>query len=76
MKANSTAKDAVLASGHTQIELDEFGNPEGGQAGYGGSAIIQGPTGAQLVATARISTWVVSTNSYEVAEDYNAFRLP
>ena len=76
MKANSTAKDAVLASGQTQIELDEFGNPEGGQAGYGGSAIIQGPTGAQLVATARISTWVVSTNSYEVAEDYNAFRLP
>jgi hypothetical protein len=74
-KANSTAKDAALAAGHSQIELYEFGNPESGQAGYGGSAIIQGPAGAQLVATARIATWDFNASA-EVAEDYNAFRLP
>lgn len=32
--------------------------------------MIEGPTGAQLVATARIATRVVSTG-FDVAEDYN-----
>lgn len=35
-KAGSSPINATLASGRAQIELDEFGNPESGQVGYGG----------------------------------------
>lgn len=51
------------------VELTEFGNPEANPGGgFGGSVIIEGPAGSQLVAIARISS---STAGGVVAEDYN-----
>ena len=63
-KANSNA--LMAGSG---IELTEFGNPEANPGGgFGGSVIIEGPAGSQLIAVVRISS---NTPSGVVAEDYN-----
>jgi hypothetical protein len=73
-KANSNATNATLASGHNAIELEEFGNPEGqpdGQ-GFGGSVIIEGPTGSQLIATVRIAT---RFGTEVLGEDYNGIPI-
>ncbi|MDQ7030671.1 MAG: hypothetical protein Q9O62_13265 [Ardenticatenia bacterium] len=73
-KANSKAIDATLQAGHSQTELDEFGTPDANPGGgYGGSVIIEGPSGSQLVAVVRISSKVGSS---VVAEDYNGIPLP
>ncbi|RMH40630.1 MAG: hypothetical protein D6694_09900 [Gammaproteobacteria bacterium] len=72
-KQNSNASKATLASGHQQIELDEFGNPESNPGGgFGGAVIVQGPSGSQLIATVRIST---GFNGGTVAEDYNGIAV-
>jgi hypothetical protein len=69
-KVNTNASDSnlVLASGHTQSELDEFGYV----GGFGGSVIVEGPNGSELVATVRILT---VTSSGTAAEDYNGIPL-
>jgi len=73
-KANSKAIDATLQAGHTQAELDEFGTPDANPGGgYGGSVIVEGPSGSKLVAVVRISSKV---GSGVVAEDYNGIPLP
>lgn len=67
-KANSNATEA----GST-IELTEFGNPEANPGGgFGGSVIVQGPTGSQLIAVVRISS---NTTGGVVAEDYNGIAI-
>jgi hypothetical protein len=67
-KANSNPTNA----GST-IELTEFGNPEANPGGgFGGSAIIEGPAGSQLIAVVRISS---STAGGVVAEDYNGIAI-
>ena len=72
-KGNSNATNATLANGHTQIELDEFGNPESNPGGgFGGAVIIRGPSGSQLVATARVASKLGSTT---LAEDYNGIPI-
>lgn len=68
-KSNSNATMA----GST-LELTEFGNPEANPGGgFGGSAIIEGPTGSQLIAVVRISS---NTTGGVVAEDYNGIQIP
>lgn len=67
-KANSNAMNATPANPGTQ-ELSEFGNPEANPGGgFGGSVIIEGPAGSQLIAVTRISS---NTAGGIVAEDYN-----
>ncbi|WP_420645554.1 hypothetical protein [Candidatus Leptofilum sp.] len=70
VKVNTNASDSalVLASGHTQDELDEFGYV----GGFGGSILVEGPPGSELVATVRILT-VTSTGT--AAEDYNGIPV-
>ncbi len=59
-KANSNPSNAGLT---------EFGVPASNPGGgFGGAAIIEGPTGSQLIAVVRISS---QTASGVVAEDYN-----
>ena len=73
-KANSKAIDATLQSGHSSIELEEFGTPDANPGGgFGGAAIVEGPSGSQLVAVVRISSVVGGGNI--VAEDYNGIPL-
>jgi hypothetical protein len=56
------------------LALTEFGNPEANPGGgFGGSAIIEGPAGSQLIAVVRISS---STTGGVVAEDYNGIQIP
>lgn len=72
-KANSKAIDASTTSGHTSSELEEFGTPDANPGGgYGGSVIIRGPGGSQLVATVRVSSKVGTSI---VAEDYNGIPI-
>jgi len=67
-KANSKSTDA----GNT-VQLTEFGNPEANPGGgFGGSAIIEGPAGSQLIAVVRISS---NTPTGVVAEDYNGIAV-
>jgi len=67
-KANSNPTNA----GST-IELTEFGNPEANPGGgFGGSAIVEGPAGSQLIAVVRISS---NTPTGVVAEDYNGIAV-
>jgi len=67
-KANS---NATLAGSTTQ--LTEFGNPEANPGGgFGGSVIVEGPTGSQLIAVVRISS---NTSTGVVAEDYNGIAI-
>lgn len=58
-KANSNA---------TAAGLSDFGYYGGGV--YGGGAIIEGPSGSELAAIARVATYVTSTGEV-VGEDYN-----
>ena len=68
-KANSKAIDA---SGNS-ASLLEFGTPEGNPgSGFGGSVVIEGPAGSQLIAIARITSKI---GAGEVAEDYNALVI-
>ncbi|RME42306.1 MAG: hypothetical protein D6791_18080 [Chloroflexi bacterium] len=72
-KANSWATQATLQAGHTQNELNEFGTPEGNPGGgYGGAVIVEGPSGSQLAAVARVASKVGSSL---VAEDYNGIPV-
>lgn len=72
-KANSNATLATLAGGHTAIELTEFGYPEGNPGGgFGGSVIIEGPSGSTLIAVVRVESNVSGTR---VAEDYNGIAV-
>jgi hypothetical protein len=67
-KANS---NATLAG--TTVQLTEFGNPEANPGGgFGGSVIVEGPTGSQLIAVVRISS---NTATGVVAEDYNGIAI-
>ncbi len=67
-KANSNATNAG-----SSIELTEFGNPEANPGGgFGGSVIIEGPAGSQLIAIVRISS---NTGGGTVSEDYNATAI-
>jgi hypothetical protein len=67
-KANS---NATLAGSSTQ--LTEFGNPEANPGGgFGGSVIVEGPAGSQLIAVVRISS---NTSTGVVAEDYNGIAI-
>ncbi|MEM4204857.1 MAG: hypothetical protein QXS54_12385 [Candidatus Methanomethylicaceae archaeon] len=73
-KANSKAIDATLQVGHSAIELEEFGTPDANPGGgFGGAALVEGPSGSQLVAVVRISSAVGGGNI--VAEDYNGIPL-
>lgn len=73
-KLNSTAADATLAAGRQQSELDNFGNPEGNPGGgSGGAVIIEGPSGSQLVAIARVQN--VLSDASRAAEDYNGIPI-
>ncbi|GIV67489.1 hypothetical protein [Caldilinea sp.] len=70
-KANS---NATLATGDA-AKLLEFGNPEANPGGgFGGGAIIKGPSGSQLIAVVRIQTAVPNTGT-TVAEDYNGIPI-
>ncbi len=72
-KANSWATMATLQAGHTQQELNEFGTPEGNPGGgYGGAVLIEGPTGSQLAAVARVASKIGGSL---VAEDYNGIPV-
>jgi hypothetical protein len=67
-KANS---NATLAG--STVQLTEFGNPEANPGGgFGGSVIVEGPTGSQLIAVVRISS---NTATGVVAEDYNGIAI-
>jgi hypothetical protein len=67
-KANS---NATLAG--SSIQLTEFGNPEANPGGgFGGSVIVEGPAGSQLIAVVRISS---NTSTGVVAEDYNGIAI-
>lgn len=69
-KANSNAAGATLASGAGSDALNEFGYPEGNPGGgFGGSVIVEGPAGSQLVAVVRVASKL--PNASLVAEDYN-----
>jgi hypothetical protein len=60
---------AKANSNPTNAGLTQFGVPEANPGGgFGGSAIIEGPAGSQLIAVARISS---NTPTGVVAEDYN-----
>jgi hypothetical protein len=69
-KANSNASSAGLT---------EFGNPNSNvPPGFGGSVVITGPSGSQLVAVARVSTCTVNngtTCTTFAAEDYNGLPV-
>ena len=70
-KANS---NATLATGDS-AKLLEFGNPEANPGGgFGGGAVIEGPTGSQLIAVVRIQTFDPNTGA-SVAEDYNGIPI-
>jgi hypothetical protein len=62
-KTNSNPRDALGAAGA------EFGYAA---AGFGGSAIVQGPSGSQLVAVVRIQSFPASG---QVGEDYNGIPV-
>jgi len=71
-KAGSNATNATLASGHSAIELTEFGYPQGNPGGgFGGSVIIE-KAGASLIAVVRVESNVGGT---KVAEDYNGISV-
>jgi hypothetical protein len=72
-KANSNATNATLNTGFVPTDLTEFGNPEANPGGgFGGAAIVEGPTGSQLIAVVRISS---NTTAGVVAEDYNGIAI-
>ncbi|MBI1294457.1 hypothetical protein GC175_05820 [bacterium] len=69
-KANSNAAGATLATGASANALIEFGYPEGNPGGgFGGSVIVEGPAGSQLVAVVRVASRLPDASL--VAEDYN-----
>ena len=64
-KANS---NATLADGDA-ARLLEFGTPAANNgAGFGGSVIVRGPAGSELIAISRVQS---RTGDTQVAEDYN-----
>ncbi len=67
--------NAVAASGDA-AKLLEFGTPAADPGGgFGGSAIIEGPAGSQLVAVARVASRLTGTTDQNVAEDYNGIPV-
>jgi hypothetical protein len=69
-KLNSwaTHTDVQLNSGFSQSDLNEFGYV----GGFGGSVIVEGPSGSELVAVVRIQS---STATGVVGEDYNGIPI-
>lgn len=65
-----------LQPGFTAINLEEFGRPDGNPtgAGFGGSVIIEGPSGSELTAVVRIASRIDALNT-TVAEDYNGIAI-
>lgn len=70
-KANTyaTHADVTVQSGFTQADLDEFGYV----GGFGGSVLVEGPTGSELVAVVRVQS---KSGTGVVGEDYNGISLP
>jgi hypothetical protein len=69
LNSNPSHPGVVLAPGATQAELDEFGYV----GGFGGSVIVNGPQGSQLVAVVRIQSYAGGGNV--VGEDYNGIPV-
>lgn len=69
-KVNTFATNSAvqLASGAVQSDLDNFGYV----GGFGGSVIVEGPDGSELVAVVRIQSKV---GSGVVGEDYNGIAV-
>jgi hypothetical protein len=66
------ASNPTLATGDA-AKLLLFGNPESNPGGgFGGGAIISGPTGSQLIAVGRVQSKV---GAGDVAEDYNGISI-
>lgn len=68
VNTNASHADLVLQSGFTQADLDEFGYV----GGFGGSILVEGSAGSELVATVRIMG-VTSTGTS--SEDYNGIPI-
>ena len=72
-KANSNPTLATPESGVIATQLELFGNPESNPGGgFGGGAIVSGPSGSQLISVVRIQT---NTANGVVAEDYNGIPV-
>lgn len=72
-KANSNPTLATPESGITVDQLTLFGNPESNPGGgFGGGALVVGPSGSQLISVVRIQT---NTANGSVAEDYNGVAV-
>jgi hypothetical protein len=69
LNSNASHPGVVLAPGKSQSDLDEFGYV----GGFGGSVIVQGPGGSELVAVVRIQSNVGGGNV--VGEDYNGIPV-
>jgi len=66
-KVNSLAG----GEGDAGPDLDHFGYGENAQGAIGGGAVIEGPSGSQLVAVVRIASTDVGRGGFLVGEDYN-----
>lgn len=69
LNSNASHPGVVLAPGKSQSDLDEFGYV----GGFGGSVIVQGPDGSELVAVVRVQSNVGGGNV--VGEDYNGIPV-
>jgi hypothetical protein len=69
LNSNASHPGVVLGPGKSQSDLDEFGYV----GGFGGSVIVQGPAGSELVAVVRIQSYVGGGNV--VGEDYNGIPV-
>jgi hypothetical protein len=65
LNSNPTHPGVVIQPGFAQADLNEFGYV----GGFGGSALIEGPNGSELVAVVRIQSSTGGSNV--VGEDYN-----
>lgn len=71
---SSIAPGAKQNSNATLAGLTDFGTPESNPGGgFGGSVIVDGPDGSELIAVVRISS---NVSGNIVAEDYNGISLP
>jgi hypothetical protein len=72
---NILAVGAKFSANATNAGLTWFGSAEPPAAGYGGGAIIDcSATDCQLIAIARVQTYVSASNT--AAEDYNGMAIP
>jgi len=68
------APEAKVNSNATNAGLSEFGVYAGGTQ-FGGGVIIEGPSGSELAAIARVASYVVATG-LRAGEDYNSMPIP